>query len=81
MWPFLVVFGGVSSQRRSRFERATRSLAKFVRSHRSLRSLAPQRSASLRSLRLRASSVHGLAHSLRSLPRGMVKILEYVFTL
>ena len=35
--------GGVSSQRRSRFERATRSLATFIRSHRSalLRSLAP----------------------------------------
>ena len=41
----------------------------FVSSHRSLRSLAPQR------------SVHGLAHSLRSLSRGTVEILEYVFTL
>ena len=60
---------GVSSQRRSRFERATRSLATFVRSHRSFRSLAPQR------------SVHGLAHSLRSLPRGMVETLKSVFTL
>ena len=28
-----------------------------------------------------ARSVHGLAHSLRSLPRGTVEILEYVFTL
>merc|ERR1712240_260825 len=65
----LSLLGGVSSQRRSRFEQATRSLATFVRSHRSLRSLAPQR------------SVHGLAHSLRSLPRGTVEILEYVFTL
>ena len=35
----------------SRFERATRSLATFVRSHCSLHSLAPQRCASLRSLR------------------------------
>ena len=35
----------------SRFERATRSLATFVRLHRSLRSLAPQRSATLGSLR------------------------------
>ena len=65
---------GVSSQRRSRFGRATRSPAMFVRSHRSLCSLAPQPSASLR-------SVHGLAHSLCSLPRGTVEILEYVFTL
>ena len=64
--------GGVSRQRQSRFEQATRSLAMFVRSHRSFRSFAPQRSASL---------VHGLAHSLCSLPRGTVEILEYVFTL
>ena len=35
---------------------------------------------SLRSALL-ARSVHGLAHSLRSLPRGTVKILEYVFML
>ena len=28
-----------------------------------------------------ARSVHGLAHSLRSLPRGTVENLEYVFTL
>jgi len=28
-----------------------------------------------------ARSVHGLAHSLRSLPRRTVEILEYVFTL
>ena len=31
-----VSLGGVSSQRRSRFERATQSLATFVRSHLSL---------------------------------------------
>ena len=47
----------------SRFEKATRSLATFVRSHRSLRSLAPQRSASLRSLR----SLPSQARSLTSL--------------
>ena len=47
----------------------------FIRSHRSLCSLATQRSASL------ARSVHGLAHSLRSLPCGTVEILEYVFIL
>ena len=28
-----------------------------------------------------AGSIHGLAHSLRSLPHGTVEILEYVFTL
>ena len=50
------------------------SLAMFVRSHRSLRSLASL-ACSL------ACSVHGLAHSLRSLPRGTVENLEYVFTL
>ena len=43
-------WGGVSSQRRSRFQRATRSLATFVRSHHSFRSLAPQRSAVGRAL-------------------------------
>ena len=59
----------------SRFERATRSLATFIRSHHLLYSLAPQRSA------LPARSVHGLAHSLRSLPRGTVEIHESVFTL
>ena len=32
-------------------------------------------------LALLAHSVHGLAHSLHSLPRGTVEILEYVFTL
>ena len=26
-------------------------------------------------------SIHGLAHSLRSLPRGTVEIIEYVLTL
>ena len=50
-------------------------------------SLAPltllTRSAALRfaTLASLARSVHGLAHSLRSLPRGTVEILEYVFTL
>ena len=53
-----------------------------------LRSFAPTltlltRYAALRftMLTLLAHSVHGLAHSLRSLPRGTVEILEYVFTL
>ena len=32
-------------------------------------------------LALLARFVHGLAHSLRSLPRGTVEIIEYVFTL
>ena len=41
------------------------------------------RSAALHfaTLALLARSVHGLAHSLRSLPRGTVEILEYVFML
>ena len=41
------------------------------------------RSAALRfaTLTTLARSVHGLAHSLRSLPRGTVEILECVFTL
>ena len=71
------------------FKRATGSLATFVRLHRSLRSLASQRSALLCSLRYArfamlaslARYVQGLAHSLRSLPRGTVEILEDVFTL
>ena len=47
----------------------------FVGSPHSLRSLAPQHSTLL------ARSIHGLAHSLRSLPRGVVEILKYVLTL
>ena len=58
------ILGGVSSQRRSHFERATRSLATFVRSHRSLRSLALQRFASLRSLTPFTGSLTHFAHSL-----------------
>ena len=52
-----------------------------------VRSLAPltplTRSAALcfATLASRAHSVHGLAHSLRSLPRGMVEIHESVFML
>ena len=48
-------------------------------------SLAPltplPRSAELRfaMLALLARSVHGLAHSLRSLPHGTVEILEYIY--
>ena len=37
--------------------------------------------ASLTQLIRYAHSVHGLAHSRRSLPHGTVKIREYVFTL
>ena len=50
----------------------------------SFRSLAAlTHSAALRFSKLAslARSIHGLAHSLRSLPRGMVEIHEYVFTL
>ena len=65
----------VSSQRQSRFERATRSLATFVRSHRSLRSLAPQRSASLRSLRSLAPFTGSLTHFAHSLV-GQLKFLD-----
>ena len=52
-----------------------------------VRSLAPltllTRSAALRlaMLALLACSIHRLAHSLRSLPRGTVEIFEYVHTL
>ena len=56
------------------------SVARYVRSLAPLTPLTPQRSASLRSLLL-VRSVHGLAHSLCSLPRGTVDILEYVFML
>ena len=52
-----------------------RSLRWFARTAHSAHSL---RSATLASL---ARSVHGLAHSLRSLPRGTVEIHESVFTL
>ena len=65
-------------------KQATRSLTMFVRSHRSIHSLAPQRYATLRSLfslARFARSLRSWAHSLRSLPRGIVEILEYVFTL
>ena len=70
-----LVKGGVSSHKQSRFEPATRSLATFVRSHRSLRSLAPQRSASLRSLRLLAPFTGSLTHFAHSLV-GRLKFLN-----
>ena len=60
---------GVSSRRQSRFERATRSLATFVRSHRSLRSLAPQRFALLCSLRYAC-----FAHLIRSRARSLTSL-------
>ena len=69
------IIEGVSSRRQSRFERATRSLATFVRSHRSLRSLAPQRSASLRSLRSLAPFTGSLTHFAHSLV-GQLKFLN-----
>merc|ERR1711951_255680 len=52
-----------------------RSLRSFSRTGHYAHSV---RSATLASL---AHSVHGLAHSLRSLPHGTVEIHEYVFTL
>ena len=64
--PFLFL-GDVSSQRRSRFKRVTRSLAMFVRSHHSLRSLTPQRSALPRSLAPFTGSLRSQARSLTSL--------------
>ena len=69
---FEIYSGGVSSQKQSHFKQATRSLATFVRSHRSLCLLAPQLAA-LTSL---ARSIHRLAHSLRSLPCGTVKFVN-----
>merc|ERR1712074_314695 len=54
---------------------ATRSLATFVRSHRSLRSLAPQRSASLRTLRSLAPFTGSLTHFAHSL-EGQLKFLN-----
>ena len=57
------------------------SVARYVRS---LAPLTPlTRSAALRfaTLASLARSIHGLAHSLHSLSRGTVEILEYVFTL
>ena len=67
--------GCVSSQRQSHFERATRSLATFVRSHRSLRSLAPQRFASLRTLCSLAMFTGSLTHFAHSLV-GQLKFLN-----
>ena len=57
----ICIWGSVSSQRRSRFERATRSLATFICLH---CSLALQRSASLRSLAPFTGSLTHFAHSL-----------------
>ena len=65
--------GRVSSQRQSRFKRAARSLASFIRLHRSICSSAFR-------FAMLARSIDGLAHSLRSLLRGTVKFIN-VFTL
>ena len=51
------------------------SVARYVRLLAPLTPYAALRFATL------ARSVHKLAHSLYSLPRGTVEILEYVFTL
>ena len=67
--------GGVFSQRRSRLERATRSLAKFVRSHCSHRSLTPQCSTVLRSLCSLAPFTGSLTHFAHSLV-GQLKFLN-----
>jgi len=67
--------GGVSSHRQSRFEPATRSLATFVRSHHSLRSLAPQRSTSLHLLRSLTPFTGSLTHFTHSLV-GQFKFLN-----
>ena len=60
--------------------RSLRSFARTAHSTHSLRS-ALLRLARFATLALLARSVHRLAHSHRSLPRGTVEILEYVFTL
>ena len=68
--------GDVSSHRQSRFEWAIKSLATSVRSHRSLRSLAPQCSAHF------ACLLHSRARSLTLLtPSWDSEIYEYVFKL
>ena len=73
----IVFFMGPVSTRDNRVLKGPlgRSLRSFARTAHSAHSL---RSAMLASL---ARSVHGLAHSLRSLPRGTVDIHESVFTL
>ena len=67
--------GCVSSQRRSRFEPATWSLVTFVRSHRSLCSLALQHSALLHSHCLLAPFTGSLTHFAHSL-MGQLKFLN-----
>ena len=70
-----LVKGGVSSHRQSCFEPAIRSLATFVRSHRLLRSLTPQCSALLHSLRSLAPFTGSLTHFTHSLV-GQLKLLN-----
>ena len=57
------------------------SVARYVRSLAPLTSLTRSAALCFATLASLARSVHGLAHSLRSLPRGTVEIHEYVFTL
>ena len=71
----LLRWGGVSSQRWSRFRRATLSLATFICSHPSLRPLALQRSTLLCSLRSLALFKGSLIHFIHSLV-GQLKFLN-----
>ena len=57
------------------------SVARYVRSLAPLTLLTPSAALRFATLALLARSVHGLAHSLRSLPRGTVEIHESVFML
>ena len=57
------------------------SVARYVCSLAPLTPLTRYAALYLNTLASLAYSVHGLAHSLRSLPRGMVKINEYEFML
>ena len=56
-------------------------VARYVRSLTPLTLLTGPAALCFAMLTLLARSIHGLAHSLCSLPRGTVEILEYVFTL
>ena len=82
---FIHTFSGPVSSRDNRvfngpLGRSLRSFARTAHSAHSLRS-APLRYARFATLASLARSIHGLAHSLRSLPRGTVEIHESVFML
>ena len=57
------------------------SVTRYVRSLAPLTPLTRSAALNFAMLALLARSVHGLGHSLRSLPRGTVEIHESVFTL